>query len=866
MVDIRKLRIKKSTFRFEVHKRYQYVKHYKVKTKSPFQTLMDQFKGSLAPKKAAPGMPKARLSPLVGESTSPPKQGMNLRIIGVAVLFALLVLGGGWFYITSQIAQITSTPPAVVTEKPDFENLVSSGEILTAGDSGTQDYIAGVLVDYDTKNLDNYSVQLSTYDELLPSQVFILSSEKVEASTYPEFLTSLRAQLGREKIIVNEISVRELETIPEGALVIVPTGAVPKELLGVDSVVTMDKLADRGVVIIYIGQSFTRMLSSGSLVVNTPTDVLRSLPMVFDESSPPPSSGGFHLFQPLYRVSGRGSGWSSSTIYDSVSVAKKGDGAFIFLPQTLDGGWRGNYSSAADDVARIITETPWANPTTAPKEYAFNSTALKISKGARYFFTNPFKGNTTTVKLVFTGYSSVSANPVHQILYKRLEKTVFGDLYIIGGTTVISTNITNDPARLSAVLRESVASQPSMNLIIEDSNAHDAQTIPQGNINVQGVRPFDVRVYSDKGEYTVKLVDDAGKIYAQSYMRVVSIDVKLVAISQQKQSIYIFEFYRENEKVPNVGTVVVSVDDGKYGKYTFNNVKSQVEVDVGQYSNNDILPYGNHNFEFIIGSLKTNYPWNYVRPQGIPLEFVIVILVSLAIGAVGILFARPEQVLFSIDIPDFPPIARTRVALAKEVVMSIFEKINETYRWQTTPLTPPEVKNGFKSLYFKGNPIYITDFNVEFLLEDLERRGDVKESMGYYGLTLWEAKAKRSIAYLAMMRKLRDICVNNAVPFTGLGESTVADSEITVVGQQMFLEFFEREGNPRERIAKILSTVKKGITIVLFKNPADKEVFLTQMNSPSIATLLVKMEAEGGSIQLLTTSEFEKMLLEFKSM
>ncbi len=146
----------------------------------------------------------------------------------------------------------------------------------------------------------------------------------------------------------------------------------------------------------------------------------------------------------------------------------------------------------------------------------------------------------------------------------------------------------------------------------------------------------------------------------------------------------------------------------------------------------------------------------------------------------------------------------------------------------------------------------------------LEKKGRVGEALGYYGLLNWEQSSKRTIEYLALLRRLRDICVNNAVPFTGLGESKVADSEVTVAGQQMFLHFYDPHGDILRLFKNSLSTIGKGITIIMFKNNSEKVAFETIIHSPSAAPLIMKLEKEGGSMQFLTPEEFEKMVKEFK--
>jgi hypothetical protein len=143
----------------------------------------------------------------------------------------------------------------------------------------------------------------------------------------------------------------------------------------------------------------------------------------------------------------------------------------------------------------------------------------------------------------------------------------------------------------------------------------------------------------------------------------------------------------------------------------------------------------------------------------------------------------------------------------------------------------------------------------------------LRESLGYYGLLEWEEKSKHTIGYLALLRRLRDICVNNAIPFTAIDESKEADSEITVVGQTMSIHFYERSMDVKRMFSRVLPTIGKGIAIIMFRNNSDKEQFQKLINSsPSIAPLIVKMEADSSSLLFLTGDELEKMLLEFKSM
>ncbi|MBU1681852.1 hypothetical protein KKE38_03460 [Candidatus Micrarchaeota archaeon] len=855
MVDLKKLRAKKKEYHFDIKHKYEYTGHYKMIERPPIEKIKDAIKSFTAPKKDKKKAEKKQLS------SSRPPGGFNFAILGAALLVALIILGIGFLYFSS-LLQAEAYAFNVQTDKPEIFNTILGGEILSSGESGDSLYTGAAFIDYNTENLDTYNITLTPYQEHIPSEIFILNSKKIEATTYSDFISTLRSNLSKRNVILNEISISDLETLPQGAVVLVPTGVIPKELIGMDSLITINKLVDRGIVIIYMGQPFTKVLD-GSLVVSLSDSQVRSLPFTFDQSEKPESSDGFNLFDARYRVSSS-VGWKSTLKYGSVSVVRKNNGAFVFLPQTLDGGWRSNGAVAATDVARIIYEIPWATELEEPNTYEF--TDPLDHNGSRYFFTNPFDATKGTIKVDFVGNSTLSNNPIIETLYIYLEKNDDNELFIKEGIKVVPTNITGERTRVTASLKEDTAASPDMFLIINDINATQVQMFPQGYVNVQSDSFFDIPVYVQRGEYIIELIDDESKKYAQSYMKVVGIDIEYKGISPDKSSVYLFDITMDDNP-STLGEVEIKVDDGEYGTYNFNNVNS-IQLDLGSRTSDQNLPFGNHTFTFTSGSLVIEVPISHTKRSTIfdnPLFWLVVILTGGIVG-LGIFFARQEAVYFAIDIPDFPPVARTRIPLSPDVVLSIFQKVNENYRWETTPLSPSEIKNGFKSIFYKGRPIFITDYNVEYLLEDLRKKGLVDGALGYFGLSSWKSKTGHTLQYLSIMRSLRDICVNNAVPFTGLNESEAADSVITVVGQQMYLHFFDKEGDVESMFHRVLTSIKRGITIVIFKNEFEKQEFVTLLNSSSsVAPLIMKMESDSKALLFNTTEELEDMIAEFKN-
>lgn len=872
MVGIRKIKIKKKTYKFDVKRRYQNIQHYKVRKREFGEIIRERLGGFLKPKKEEKKKAIEKRGTMAKRAEKP---AFNFALAGAAIGVAVLILLGVWIFLSLQSIPTTPTFKPQV-DRPEISNYIESGEVVNYGDRASGEYVAAVFVDYSTSNLEKYEINITTYPKKLPTEVFVLSTNRVQASSYPGFINNLRNILAKRKIPVNEITMRELETMPESAIVIIPSGAVPKEIIEPESRVNYEELGEKGVVVIYIGQPFTKMLD-GSLVVNTPSSILIDIPFKFDESTAVISTAGFNLYQPLYRVTST-AGWSSATAYGSVSMVTRGNGAFIFVPQTLDGGWRADplvpakeaSEYAAEDIARIITEIPWAAPDGDVSTYVFegNDTAGE----RRYVFSAPFMGTNRSVRLEFTGISAVDPTLIVQdTKIIRVGKNYLGELSTEGGSTQISTNITNQPVRMNARLNEPVAAQENMFLVMTDAFNGEATRMPLGRVNVQGELPIDVLLYINKGEYITALMDDESKIYAENYLKIVTVDIDYTGKFRGQPSTYTFSLKRDGIPI-NLASVEVEVDDGEYGKYTFNQV-STVTVDVSRYTGGDKLPSGDHAFTFIIGGLREDIVVNEPTPT-IPLFanplFLISVVLSIGVAGIGVFFARKERVLYAVDVPDFPPVSRTKIPVTSDTIISIFEKVNNNYHWETTPLTLTEIKNGFKDIFYGGKPIYITDYNTEYLMDALVKKGKARAALGYYGPMSWEKKTGRSMTYLAMMRKLRDICVNNAIPFTTLGESKIADSEITVVGQQMFLHFYEMSTEKDEKkLAELfrmaLSTIGKGITIVLFKNELKKRNFTTLLDSPSSAQLLLKLEKENSSVLLLTMEEFEKMVKELKA-
>lgn len=871
MVEIKKIKITKKSYNFEIRKRYTHSRHYKIKQKKPIEKIQEAIAKIFQPKQ------KEISLRATAQEIQKPKPGFNPIVIIAAIFFAIAIIGGAWLYFT--LNTFTLMAQSSSQDNPYLNTTILSADIATVGDIYSNEQIAYVTTFMPHAGLKNVTVTFSIYKERLQSEVFVLKSEREDAETklYPQFIRALRKKLSDKGFLLNEIDLEQLESIPKGAIVLVPTGSVPQELLGVDSKVKIKNLLDKGSVILYIGKAFTKgMVTGNGNVVPTPQTIISANGFSFNEQTQLTVGDGFHVSQPLYRASGSftsgSSGFGAASTknelaYGFLSIIKYKEGAFLFIPQTLDSAWE-NADIAAEDVMRIISDVPWATKINDPVIYKFNETN-NLSENFD-FFSEKFKSSEKpqSARLEITAYM-IDNIKQERIKIADISKKTQGDLYVSGGEYVAPTDITGTKVRMNAKPKGNSSEEKFLSLLFTKGGQEVGERAQiEGSRNVQTETTIDVGVHLDSGEYVVHLIDDENNEYAQTYIKVVSVDIISAGWISETKHLFYIEKGGAPVKIKKID-VGLKIDDNKQLSESFTGV-SNITVDIGKATGGEKLkpkqtPYI---FTFKIGKLTKTVPMSITRSPSLVEEplFIGSILFGAIILGVGFYFAKQDEIVFLLDIPDFPPVSKTKIALNPETIISVFEKVNEDYRWRYTPLTPIEVKNGFKKILYQGKPIFISDYNTEFILKELLRGGDVKESLGYYGPMNWEKKAGHNVKYLALLRRIRDICVNNAVPFTQLGEAETCDSEITCVGQQMYLHVYDSSEAERikEIVKKAMKSIKSGITIILFKDELEKKDFVTVLASPSQAMLSLKLENEAKSVLLLTAEEFEKMIKELK--
>ena len=853
MADIKDIKIQRRTYQFDIKKRVSLDQSYKKVEKPPLEKIKEALKAIRTPKGKvvleeeaektlgidALEQPKAKKKKASKLPISP-----NLLLkAGGGLILALLLLGSVLLYFQSTVfaSEMTINPAEISLLSAEIQ----AYDVLTASklDEPRQPYhTAFVRLLLEGQGVENLSVQLNAYDEVVPSSVYVLRTHRYQAETYPEFILSLKSNLSQWGIPVNEIGMDELGSLPSQSLVIVPSGYVPEQMLNNQNT-KITNLLERGVSVLYIGQPFYRMYSPEGAVVSSNPAALNPFRVAFDESTALTPGSELEMRSPLYSLDG------ARLVWGAVSALSYESGYLITFPQTLDGGWTGG-TAAASDVSKLIVQMPWLSPIgTASEKVALGENATLTE-----LFTSTFEGNNKYLRVY--GKAADSQLGFSKVIYAQ--KSTRGELYTQGhdirpvglGSTemdiMVELNEPGGEARLFFTITE---------MLTEIEREPIATT--KVALNSQPTFPFTFSLPS--GDYILNIIDGDGNSYARSYLRAGALEIQAGPHVFSKDT-YRFSFYLDGTPVPVTGSVYVNGNPSN--AVSFENVNS-IELDAAQMAGGPLAGGEWHTFTFQLGEYSAEWQVYKGGQSSLLTDPMILGAVGLSVIvlAIGFIFARKGVAMYGLDIPDFPPQSTKKIPMKKEKLLLIFEKINERYKWKDTPLTLSEVKSGFRGILHEGKPIFISDYNLEYLLSMLVGMGILKKELDYYGKTSWEKETENTVRSLAFFRKLRDVCINNAVPFTPLGKNKHYDSKISIIGQDIYVHLYDESGRV---IANALSSLKSGLNIIIFEDEAEKSEFYEYLSSGYEGGTILKLEIQAGSVLLKTWDEFAKMVKEMK--
>jgi hypothetical protein len=856
-----KLKIAKKAYVFDVKKKFSISKNFLVKKKeASAEDMKEQLLSIFSRKK--PDEAQARQASAAKAAAAKPSTATKstaIRTIALVVLL-LVILGGGFVLlrlVSVSVAPPQAAKPNVFSGSLDFN--VQDYEVLSTLQGDSPMRVGYFLVSYAGGNLTALNLSARIFSERPATQAFLLNYAREGADTYPVFRRQLIESMRSEGIPINDIDMAQLPSLPGGAILVVPTGYMPKELLGIDSTFDYTQLLDRGVTIIYVGFPFDKTaLDSNGLTI-----ALNSSAVSFSKGKTA-STDGFGLYDPQYVAASRSANSgleTGDTLYGSVSVLREGQGALLLLPQTIDGGWRGDGEAAAKDIARLIREEKWLTPVSSANISVDPNPAQRTVLS---LFTTPFGADSGFAEFDVSA-ADLDGTPRRMVEVFKMEKKQLGEMSPRDPQTV-PYYLSGQRTRLNIELKEPSPNPVKLYIrLYKDGSQLQEDELELGLTNPTTEKPTDIQVNAEPGTYVARVEDLSGKVYAATELDVTGLNVRVNRSNWQAGKFSFFLSAGGQPVTPR--QLSVTMDGGSEQRYFPTSLSYSGTMTVIEYDYPGQIKAGNHTFAFSAGNYTAAIKQNYQPTRNFWDDPIVLVLglCSAAIFAAGLFLRRPEKMRYGLDIPDFLPLSTIKIPVRRQTVLEVFDSVNAGYSWQWMPLRVEEIKNGFRRLTYNGKPILVGDYNLERILSRMKEEKLVKDELGYWGLARWEQESNHSIRYLTIYRILRNVFVNNAVKFSKLDSMKECDVKAIAGKAEIYLHIIESVGGRLAGegqdaasgrgaelvVQRALASAKMGTTIIVFATEEERDSFRDSLTSASRLAVALKMEVNSGNIYLL---------------
>ncbi|MFA5381530.1 MAG: hypothetical protein WC356_00015 [Candidatus Micrarchaeia archaeon] len=770
-------------------------------------------------------------------------EGVKSTIISKKIIFIglfILILAAIIFVVLSSSSQTQQKEKEPVNPYLHFSIYEKNTDIVSYGQN---ELVAYFIIDYQIENANSLKAKIDVYRDLDSKTVYLLKSEKYEprSSEFENFKEALRDKLIKEGYTFNEKTKEELFNLPESSIILIPTGHIPRDLIIGDK--TLIDLIEKKNVIIYIGYPFNQALDYDGTLISIEDQNTLNFNFILNEALKQGDklvSSGLNLQSPRYKVTYQRV--ESDILFGAVSSFKIGEGFILFIPQYLDDGWV-NGTLAAEDITKIISQSSWHKPITS-KEINLSTNSDTIS-----LFSNPFKENANYVKIKFIAEGE-NEGLTNQVEVSKISKSTLGTISV-DTWPIHSYKITKNNIFMLFTFKEQDKVNINPNMLIYSGNTLlKSENLGSTFSDIVISRSFSPDF--EPGNYLITI--EEGKTYAKYLLDIKDIKIDEVLRSDFNKGNFKFRIVDENGNQVRYDSVKVSINGKEVGVFN----KGE-EIALTNYQG---LPNGENTFTFDFGEgvlkeikIKNNATNPFMQIIENPLNLSLLIITIIAV-IIAFYVKRPEKQMFSLDIPDFPPVSSTKVTMKEKDVLDIFEKVNKNYSWNFMPLSLEELKTGFSKISIRGRNIIIGEYNLELLLDKLIVRGLVKERHHYYILSSWEKESGNELEHLVMFRRLRNIFLENVISFTDLNKSKDCDVFIEVSGEKVYLHIF----SDKNIIFKALKTVIKGQTIILFDSKNQMKEFENDLASSNPSIVSFKLELSNGNIFLYTLEDLVKFI------
>lgn len=841
------LKIAKNTYLFNLRRRFSPVEYFQIKKKKADTPLANLLEQMMPKEKPLAGLPRGGASGKGAKAVSSSTGILGTLLKAGAAVVLVILLFSLWILLNAHPSMPLPAPPAPQAGfNGTLDIRLSDAQLINVGPQGHAQFQPYVLLDYSAASLQALSIDAKVYASPPSRQVFVLRYAHNGADNYGPFRSALQSELSARGWSIVDIGEEDLATLPGGSTLIIPTGYLPASLLG-DAQSRTPSVLDlvrRGVVVIYIGLPFDQGVLAQNGVVGVPDSTLLSrMHLEFNTADRPISNSGLRLSNSLYHASSRE--YPSSLLWGSISTLATGTGFLLLIPENIDVGWTGNGRAAGEDIARLVAEEPYRPVLSS---YSWSSASPMPARGPITLFLPSISAPSGTLRLRLTLNDTHGAQE-QLVMDSPIQKLAAGELYF-DNPVLVPRFLGGGPVSLLASLRETQPKNPCVKLqfeLVANGSALERANLEQGCTQVTINKPATIATTMGPGTYLLRLVDGDKHVYAITRVDVADLDLagpkagSAALANAFSSGEFNFSFSSQGSPI-RVPYVKVDLSGPLRGPPAeFRDTRSITYRYARDY------PRGNYTLHFDFGS---GYVRDVVYSRALTVniwerpDVLALALVGALVFGVGFYLRRPEKPLYSLDIPDFPPQSVTRIEMPVSSVLALFSQINRDYAWERMPLKPEELKNGFRKSLQSGKPVLIGDYNLQRLLERLEEKKLVTQSLGYWAPTAWLRESGQSMERLATFRYLRDLFVTNAVRFSKLGALENCDVKILLGPNEYFIHFYSGDDSVIERS---LATLPIGRSWILFQDRYQLEKFRQRLNSPSPAALALKMQVDSSN-------------------
>lgn len=775
-----------------------------------------------------------------------------IAVIAVVVLVVIFALIGE--YLKSAYSSIP-TPTSTKAPPTSLYSGMVSQQLLFYRNG--QYIVPYALMSFLSSNSPKVYFNASLLLNPPPSKIYMLNySSCYDCGNLAAFEGDLSGYLGKYNISgYNNISLVSQPTllgIQNNSILIIPTGLMPTFMLGnVNGTNTtyVQALLNKGVSIIYIGQSFSSLLLPNGIVIpnsNIPPFLVTS------STSPSNNSAGFHFTNRTFA-------FDAGSRYGSISYENEYNGSIVAFSNYLN-TWPSE-SDAAYDVARAVAESFWlprylnASYSTAANPYVstsgkagliFNSSTVPFSQA------NINKLNSGALRIVVSNSRNYSISDNSRYLYLTYKPD-----YSINGTLSIPASTLPGSSFEAAIVIFTHSAVPvgvQPHITIYNTTTYSAiRTIELKYANVAGNFSFLQFLRPDigPGDYIAEVQSFSGSVYSASLFSVPPINIVLTR-SNFTNNNYIFSL--TSQGAPLSGIPYTIYLDGIYpenGTIQNGTISYSLPRGTQQF-------YGNLNFR--IEMLATNFTYTAVHPSptiSIPSEYVEIAVVAIIVLLLVTLVRAPNKDEFYIDVPNLPKHPSTPIKIKENEVLLAFDKLNSYYHWRYMPLSRNEVKLAISSnIRVNSMPVNLTLSNVEVILDELVSHGDIVEMNEFYAPKYWITQSGHDIEYLTVFKLLRLFMISHAFVFTDLDASPVADMVVALQGEKRYIVIYSQTSK-----FKNVPVYANSKTYVAFINSDRLTEFKDRLyGTPSPGNEQFKLYLASGMIKLVDANNPDEIL------